>query len=167
MSLILKEKGIAYGLCHEGCNILFRFCLPCMPRCCTCLIPDADNAGLSCCWICQTYPWIHIELNQLSWRLMRIALCIFIVLPSLNIFMPETSVADKHNDCMPVLIMPKDHGSVFAHPCTTCSGGKWHEWQNGDPLLRALGKGLFCFLFNTKGCRGWGVDGVWNPSHSC
>lgn len=45
MSLILKMKGVAYGLCHEGCNILFRFGLPCMPRCCTCLIPAWTMQG--------------------------------------------------------------------------------------------------------------------------
>lgn len=134
-------KGVVYGLCHEGCNILFRFWLPCMPRRCTCLIPARTMQG---CHIAGFVTYIHgFTLNWASfpdgkWELL---FCVFASPPFLKISMLETSVADKHNNCMPVLSTPKDHGGVFAHPCTTCSGGKWHEWQNGDPLLCALGRG--------------------------
>ncbi len=56
MSLILKMKGVAHGLCHEGCNILFRFWLPCMPRCCTSLIPAQTMQG---CHFAGFVTYIH------------------------------------------------------------------------------------------------------------
>lgn len=112
MSLILKKKGAAHGLCHEECNILFRFCLLCMPRCCTCLIPAQT---MQCCHVAGFVRYIHrFTLNSISFP---DGMYVFVFLPFLKVFMPETSVADKYNNCMPVLSMRKDHGSVFAHPC--------------------------------------------------
>lgn len=148
MSLILKTEGVVYGLCHEGSNLLFRFCVPCMPRCCTCLIPAPTMRG---CHVAGFVRYLHgFPLNSTSfpdgkWDLF------FVHLFSFHSWKcSETSVADKHNNCMPVLSTPKDHGGVFAHPCTTCSGGILHEWQNGDPLLRALGRGSIALCLTQR-----------------
>lgn len=147
MWLILKMNGVAYGLCHEGCNIMFILCVCCVAKMLHLSDTSTDNARLSCCWMCQIKPWIHFKFNQLPWWSMTIVF-LYVSLPFLKVFPPETSVADKHNNCMPVLSMPKDHGGVFAHPCTTCSEGKWNEWQNGDPLLCVLEEALLLFVWH-------------------
>lgn len=41
-------------------------------------------------------------------------------------------------------------GAVFAHPCSTRSGGKWHEWRHDDPPLCALERAR---SLDTKGRR--------------
>lgn len=112
-----------------------------------------DNEAPSCCWICLMYPRIHMEFDRISfdsrWELFFwvffFGSCV--LLPSLNVFMPETSVADKHSNCMPALGAPKDHGGVFVHPCTTCSGGKDTNGRMVILCCVPFVKGPFFFFF--------------------
>lgn len=113
-----------------------------------------DNAGLSCCWICQTDPWIHIETNRLSWWRMRIALCMFVFLPLLNIFMPrdqcgwqtQLHVCVEHVEGRRECVCPPMHDM---QPGQMTPLAKWLfytacTWKGGH----------FCLLFDTKGWRG-------------
>lgn len=77
MSLMLKMKGVACGLCHEGCNILFRLCVYCVAKMLHLSDTNTDNARLSCCWICQICPWIHFVFSQLPWWPIIIVFCMF------------------------------------------------------------------------------------------
>ena len=138
----------------------------CMPRCCTCLIPAQTMPRLSCRWICPIY-LLNITSDSTGFPQRRTRIVFFffhlcICFPSIP---AHINIGDQCgwqtwwlHACVE---RARRITGVFARPCTTCGeGGKWHDWPNGDPPLRALGKrgGSLCSLFDTKGCRGRRVD---------
>lgn len=117
-----KIKGVAFGLCHEGCNILFRFCLPCV----------CQDAALVWyrrrqCRGCRVAGFVRYT-HWISRRIQPdfpdgerelffiFLISVFVSLPFLHTSTPETSVADKHDDCTPVSSAPEgSRGCLLAH----------------------------------------------------
>ena len=135
----------------------------CMPRCCTCLIPAQTMPRLSCRWICPLYSLnITSDSTVFSRRRTRIVsfLFVFVFLPFLHTLKPETSVADKHNDCTPVSSAPEgSRGCLLAH--ARHAEKRANDTTGQMVILHCVrsGKGGFlCSLFDTEGCRGRRVD---------
>lgn len=85
---------------------------------------------------------------------------VFVFLPFLHTLKPETSVADKHNDCTPVSSAPEgSRGCLLAH--ARHAEKRANDTTGQMVILHCVrsGKGGFlCSLFDTEGCRGRRVD---------
>lgn len=119
----------------------------CMPRCCTCLIPAETMPRLSCRWICPIYS-LNITSDSTGFprRRARIVFYFFdlcICFPSIPAHINAGDQCGWQTWWLHACVeRARRITGVFARPCTTCGeGGKWHDWPNGDPPLRALGRG--------------------------
>ncbi len=145
MSPILKAKGgllTAYVM-RDAISCLDLRCRVCQHaalvwyrhrQCSTVMLLDLSDISLDSCWI---QPAVLKDENYLS----------YICYTS----MPETSVPDNTIIACLRWEQRRTGGGVFAHPCTTCSGGKWHWMGKWWSSAACSWRGFLLLIVRHKG----------------